>query len=167
MKKKTRNNLFFYLFILIFFAGAQSFAYRTMITGAPPPIVAKTITGDPFDLNHLQGKPAVIYFWATWCGICKAMKGSINAIGEDYPIISLALKSGNSADVTKYTQVQGINVPVVLDTVGSIGQSYGILGVPTAFILGPDGTIRFSTVGYTTEIGLRIRLWLAAYLGNP
>ncbi len=95
------------------------------------------------------------------------MKGSINAIGEDYPIISLALKSGNSADVTKYTQVQGINVPVVLDTVGSIGQSYGILGVPTAFILGPDGTIRFSTVGYTTEIGLRIRLWLAAYLGNP
>lgn len=164
MKKKTRNRLFFYLFILVFFAGAQSFAYRSMVTGAPPPIVAETITGEPFELDRLHGKPAVIYFWATWCGICKAMKGSINAIAEDYPTISLALKSGNSADIAEYIQEQGINVPVVSDNTGTVGQRYGILGVPTAFILGPEGMVRFSTVGYTTEIGLRIRLWLATYL---
>jgi hypothetical protein len=33
--------------------------------------------------------------------------------------------------------------------------------VPASFIIAADGQIRFVEVGYTTGMGLRLRLWLA------
>jgi peroxiredoxin len=73
----------------------------------------------------------------------------------------VALQSGDAAEVQAYMDKEGFRVPVVLDEDGAIGKSYGIRGVPAVFILGPDGNIRFSTMGWTSELGLRFRLWLA------
>jgi len=36
-------------------------------------------------------------------------------------------------------------------------------GVPASFILSPDGEIRFVEASYTTELGLRLRLWLSTF----
>jgi len=61
-----------------------------------------------------------------------------------------------------YAGAQWIAAPIhatALD--GAIGRDYGIRGVPAVFILGPGGDIRFSTVGYASELGLRLRLRLA------
>ena len=49
----------------------------------------------------------------------------------------------------------------VLDEDGAISKRYGLRGVPAVFVLDGSGKIRFSSVGYTSELGIRIRLWLA------
>ena len=71
------------------------------------------------------------------------------------------MQSGGSAEITRYMQEQKINFPVVNDTDGMPSGTWGVRGVPTSFIITPDGQIRFVEVGYTTGLGLRFRLWLA------
>ena len=39
-------------------------------------------------------------------------------------------------------------------------------GVPASFVIDAHGRARFVEVGYTTEIGLRARLYLAGRGGN-
>lgn len=51
--------------------------------------------------------------------------------------------------------------PVVNDLNGSIARAWGVHAVPASFIIGTDGQIRFVEVGYTAELGFRLRRWLA------
>ena len=45
---------------------------------------------------------------------------------------------------------------------GEIAQKFGVRGVPVSFIISPDGETAFIEKGFTTEYGLRIRLWLSS-----
>ena len=71
------------------------------------------------------------------------------------------MQSGTRLDVDKYRQAQKFHVPTLLDEDGALAGRYGLRGVSAVFILGPDGKIRYATTGYTSEAGLRLRLWLA------
>lgn len=165
MKKRKPNRWLFYVFLVLAFFSAQTFVNRALVSGAAPDIQATTVDGQAFALSQFGGQPALIYFWASWCGICETMRHSINAIADDYPVMTLAVQSGDATEIKHYMEAHQINIPVMLDRDGAIGRRYGIRGVPAAFILGPDREIRFSTVGYTTELGLRVRLWLTGVMG--
>jgi peroxiredoxin len=56
---------------------------------------------------------------------------------------------------------QGLDFPVVLDEQGALAARFGVRGVPASFVLGSGGEIKFKEIGYTTELGLRARMWLA------
>lgn len=148
--------------IAAFVLGVQFAADRNLPAGAPPPLAGQTLDGQPFDLARLRGQPAVIYFWASWCPICRAMQGGIAAIAKHHPLVSVAMQSGSRAELVKYMQEQNFLVSTLPDEDGDISRRYGLRGVPAVFVLGPDGTIRYATTGYTSEIGIRFRLWLAA-----
>ena len=139
---------------------------RGQIEGPPPAISANTVQGQPFDWNQLQGRPAVIYFWASWCGICRTMQHSINAVAEDHPIITVAMLSGYNSAVRSYINRQGFTAPVIVDPDGEISHRYGVTGVPVTFILDSTGDIAFANVGYMSETGMRVRLWLAGLKGR-
>lgn len=161
MSKKFKKSLLTWIGLIVLFIGLQSFVNRDLASGAPPAIVGNTPEGQSFAGLESLSKPAVIYFWASWCGVCKSMQETVRAVAGDTPLVTVALQSGDAAEVKTYMDKEGFRVPVVLDEDGAIGKSYGIRGVPAVFVLGPDGAIRFATVGYTSELGLRFRLWLA------
>ena len=48
---------------------------------------------------------------------------------------------------------------MINDNDGTLAQASGVSAVPAVFIVAPDGKISFITLGYVTEIGLRLRLW--------
>ena len=58
-------------------------------------------------------------------------------------------------------QEKGYQWPTLTDADGKIMQRYRLPGTPAFVVIAPDGNIRFVSVGYTTEIGLRLRLWWA------
>jgi thiol-disulfide isomerase/thioredoxin len=161
MRHPLKRHLLTGLGFLALFLGVQWFSGRGLATGTPPPIHARMPDGREYAGPQFGGRPAVIYFWASWCGICRAMQDTVSGLAKDVPMMTVALQSGNAAEVRRYLEAQGFSVPVVLDEDGAIGAAYGIRGVPAVFILGPDGNIRSAVVGYSSEIGLRVRLWLA------
>lgn len=149
------------LFLLIFMV-LKAWMQHSMIEGRPPPIYGQMLNGQPFDMHALQGKPVLIHFWASWCGICKLEQDSIEAISKDYAVISIAMKSGNADEVRQYMNEHRLSFPVINDPGGEIAERFGVRAVPASFILNPAGEINFRETGYTTGWGLRIRLWLAA-----
>jgi thiol-disulfide isomerase/thioredoxin len=119
------------------------------------------VDGAQFSGLDALPKPAVIYFWASWCGICKAMQGTMAGLAAEIPVITVATQSGDRGEVANYQRHSHFSVPTILDEDGELARSYGLRGVPAFFIIGRDGEIRFATTGLTSAWGIRLRLWLA------
>lgn len=165
MLKRIRNHLpklLLELFILLLLVWAmEAFLTRNAASGTAPDISASTIQGEPFELQTLRGEASVIHFWATWCPICELEQGTIDTLAKNYPFISVAMQSGSENEVRAYLREQGVNYPVVNDPEGLLAKRYGVSGVPATFILDANGAVRFATRGYTSGVGLRLRLLLA------
>jgi peroxiredoxin len=71
------------------------------------------------------------------------------------------MQSGSESDVSQFLKQHQLQIPVINDPDGKLAATWRVRGVPTSFIVGSDGRIRFSTVGYTFPLTLHVRLWLA------
>ena len=147
--------------ILFAYLVLKTWMQRGMIEGPAPEIQASLLNGQPFNLRDLHGKPVLLHFWASWCGICKLEQDSIEAISRDHTVISIAMKSGSNDKVQQFMHDNKLSFPVINDQDGVISQRYGVRAVPASFILDSEGKIGFKETGYTSSWGLRIRLWLA------
>jgi thiol-disulfide isomerase/thioredoxin len=107
------------------------------------------------------GRTVGIYFWADWCPICRAQQGSVDALRADWPVLTVAMQSGDAAAVAKVLRERGLDWPAVIDADGRIAARYGLHGVPALVVVDGRGEIRSVTVGYTTGPGMRLRLWRA------
>lgn len=165
MSNKAKNNWVSWLiYIALFFIVVQSVNWwktRDTLTGNLSELSGELIDGSTFKIAEYSGKPVLFHFWATWCPICDLEKNSIESISHDYPTISIASWSEGKANVDTYMKENKLTFPVMLDNDGELAQSFGLQGVPASFILSPNGEIKFVETGYTTELGLRIRLWLS------
>ena len=147
---------------LVFFT-AKAYMQRDLATGPAPSLQGTLLNGQTIDLQSLQGKPVLLYFWATWCPVCKMTQHSIDDISKNHTVITVAMNSGTDQEVTDYLVENQLDFPVIPDDAGVIASQYGVSGVPTSFIINADGNIAFTEVGYTTEWGLRLRLWMTAH----
>jgi len=159
---KWRRYVINALVIIVVVAGIRLWQQRDMVSGAAPVLKGVTLTQQLYELPAHPDKPTLVHFWATWCPICRTEQGTIAAIARDHPnTITVAMNSGLTNEVKRYMQEQGIDFPTVNDPDGSISEVWGVHAVPASFIIAPDGKIQFVEVGYTTEMGLRLRLWWA------
>lgn len=149
------------LVIVIVFLAVRTYLSHNAITGKIPAFTGTLLTGEEYSSSELSGKPALIHFWATWCRICRWEQSSINSLAKDYPVVTVVIQSGVEAEVQQHMQQNQLDYLVLLDEDGSLARMFGIVGVPTSFILDADGDIRFVDVGFTTEWGFRFRLWWA------
>ncbi len=150
------------LLLVAVVVGIRAWQQRNMADGAAPALQGITLAGRPYVLPLRPARPVLVHFWASWCPVCRAEQGTIAAIAHDHPdTITVAMQSGRPEEVARHMREQGIEFPVVNDADGRISRAWGVHAVPASFIIAPDGEISFVEVGYTTEIGLRLRLWLA------
>jgi thiol-disulfide isomerase/thioredoxin len=158
--RKLRFVLEIALFVL-FYLGLRAYLQWQLASGTLPAIQAQTLAGSSFDSRLARRGPLLIQFWATWCPVCRLEQGSIQAISHDYPVITIAMSSGDDAEIRRFLQREGLNFPVINDRAGDLARRFGVTGVPVSFVVDADNRIRFVERGYTTEWGLRLRLWLA------
>lgn len=128
--------------------------------GPAPELLFASIEGKPV-MAQSPGKPMLVHFWATWCPICALEQDSIQSISQDYPVVTIAMQSGNAEELRQFMQLEGLNFTVIADEYGEVAKQWSVKGVPASFIISPDGNIRFVEVGFTSEPGLRARLWWA------
>jgi thiol-disulfide isomerase/thioredoxin len=138
---------------------------RDAPAGVAPPIVGVLASGQQITLDEFRaqhtGRPVALYFWAEWCPVCRAEAHVVTRVMKDYPVLTIAMQSGSVAEVAQVLQKRELDWPTLVDADGAITRQYGLPGVPGLVLLDTQGMIRFVEVGYTTEIGLRLRLWWA------
>jgi len=130
------------------------------IQGQAPVILATSLNNEKIDSRDFQKKPLLIHFWATWCPICQFGNNNIYNISKDYQVVSIASWSGGASEVRQYLKDEHLNMPIVIvDEDAEWAKVFAVKGVPTSFIIDKKGAIQFIEKGYTSEIGLRLRLW--------
>lgn len=147
------------LILLMVYFAVRAWQSVDNIEGEAPVIVATMLSGEEFDLRKLQSKPVLVHFWASWCPICEFENSNIANLAKDYQVITIASWSEGDAQVQQYLDAENLNFPVIVDEDGEWAKVYAVKGVPASFILDAQGIIRFIEKGYTSETGLRLRLW--------
>lgn len=163
MKAQTKNRCYSWLIYIVIFLlvmlGANMWKTRDITSGNLSELNGELMDGTEFTISEFSGRPVLIYFWASWCPICNLVNGNVQSISEDYPVISVASWSEGEVEVKAYMHENQLTFPVLLDNTGELAQAFGLKGVPISFILDPDGEIKFVESGYSSEAGLRLRLW--------
>ncbi len=133
--------------------------FQAPLVGA---IDTEAITLEAWRAQH-PGRAVALHFWAEWCGICRAEEGSISDLQQDWPVLTIAMRSGDAAQVARVMAQRDLHWLAAVDADGRLTARYGFKAVPAFVVLDAKGRIRHASVGYTPELGMRLRLWLAQH----
>jgi len=109
----------------------------------PPTFNSSTPAGQTVALADLRGRVVLLAFWTTWCAECRLEMPLFESLHRDFAAQGLAVLGVNGREgtgaIAQYAQELGLTFPLVVDPQGSITTAYGVIGLPTTFLIGRDG----------------------------
>jgi len=137
----------------------------------PPPLSARTMDSRVLSLADLQGRVVVLNFWASWCLECRPEMPVLERLHRDYRSRGLAVIGINTreapATARRYANDLGLSFPLVLDLEGKINRLYGVVGLPSTFLIGRDGRAVALAVGPRDWESALARAIIEAMLAEP
>ncbi len=116
-----------------------------------------------------QQGPTLAVFWKSTCGTCDLTFPYLQRLTEVYRSSwqLLAISQDSSEVSADFAGRNGLTMPVLVDGEGwPVSQQYDPEATPTAFLIGPDGTVEMTSVGFSKEDLNEISRRLAAHLGE-
>ena len=117
----------------------------------PPQFRSRTANGQMVSLSDLRGRVVLLTFWASWCQECRPEMPAFEQLHRDFTALGLTVLGVNVREGTQaiesYARELGLTFPLVLDSNGEIRRSYGVIGLPTTFLIGRDGRTVALAVG--------------------
>ena len=159
-RSKWLHRAVFALLLAGVFLGVRAWQQRDMVEGRALPLDGVTVEGRSVALAG-SSRATLVYFWATWCPVCRLEEGTIASIASDHPVLTVAMQSGTDAELMRHQRERGLSLAVLNDATGEQAANWGVRVTPTFFVVDRHGHVRFRETGYTSETGLRLRLWWA------
>jgi len=140
-----------------------------------PPVELEVLGRDDTEKTELEAvvaatdRPRLLYFWATWCTICKHALPELRAFALARGVDVISITDEEPELVTEFlTTHQGWFPPIVaIDPDRTTFQSYGVSGTPTFVFIDAGNTIKHYQSGFRPELGLRIDGWKSSAVVPP
>ena len=140
-----------YLTSFIIAIGLTFASLPTIAASEVPNIKLPTSTGE-VDLSALRGKVVYLDFWASWCKPCLKsfpwmvdMKSTYADQGLEIIAVNLD-KERKQAE--RFLQKINVNFPVAFDPAGNTATQYKLRGMPSSYLIGRDGKLHASHIGF-------------------
>jgi cytochrome c biogenesis protein CcmG/thiol:disulfide interchange protein DsbE len=95
-------------------------------------------------LADLRGHPTAVNFWASWCEPCRKEAPALARLSRSLPTHTRLIGvdwSDGLGGARGFIRRYGWRFPILRDANGRVGDAYGIVGLPTTFILDSRGRI--------------------------
>lgn len=96
----------------------------------------------------------VINFWASWCVPCRQEMPDLQAahvlLGEQVEFVGVVHRDLRSAAID-FVRETGVTYPSGFDPAGSVAASYGLIGLPSTFLVAADGVVVAEVRGELTK----------------
>ncbi|MFC1664958.1 peroxiredoxin family protein [Pseudomonadota bacterium] len=120
---------------------------------AKAPSVDLVIIGEnKISLANLRGHPVLLTFWATTCSPCiKEIPGLVDTYHKYHDkgleVIAVAMSYDPPAQVWQMVQDKKLPYRIALDVDGSVSKAFSSNGIPSTFIIAPNGDLVFAKEG--------------------
>ncbi|HEY1784749.1 MAG TPA: DUF2092 domain-containing protein [Pirellulales bacterium] len=120
--------------------------------------------------EHRDHQVVILDFWATWCGPCRKALPTVAKVAAEYrdrgvAFYAIDLKDSRD-DVARVLADAGLDIPVLLDHDGSVGELYDAKIIPQTVLIGKDGTMQVVHVGVVPDLAARLGEELEALLAG-
>jgi thiol-disulfide isomerase/thioredoxin len=103
-------------------------------------------------LIDLKGKVVYLDFWASWCLPCKLSFPSLNKLynelnNKGFEVVAVNLDE-EKQDAVKFLAENPINFSIGYDAEGLCPSAFGVIAMPSSFIIDKQGKIRKIHLGF-------------------
>ncbi|GAB4575010.1 MAG: hypothetical protein Kow0077_24410 [Anaerolineae bacterium] len=139
-------------------SGGQALASSETRDDAAPLFTLPGLDGEQLSLGDYRGQYVLVNFWATWCPPCRAELPDLVSYYKQHADSGFMLIGVNEQEppavVNAFLRQNNLDFPVVLDGNGSVMQAYGVTGMPSSFLVNPEGQIVRMWTGMINRITL-------------
>jgi peroxiredoxin len=118
---------------------------------AAPDFTLTSESGKTYHLADFRGQVVLINFWATWCPPCRREMPSMDRMWKKIKgkgVQVFAINVGENADtIFEFLGSYPVNFPLLMDLDGSVIKRYPVTGLPTTYIVNPQGLVTHRAVG--------------------
>lgn len=145
---------------------------RAYTPGTTAPALSGTTLDDrQLSFIELHGKVVILNFWASWCPECRTEMPALERIHREFASQGLVVIGMNTREdretVRRYAKDAGLTFPIVLDPDGAIDAVYGVVALPTTFIIGRDGRAVALAIGPREWASVPARAIIQTLLAEP
>ncbi|MEP4146218.1 MAG: TlpA disulfide reductase family protein [Halioglobus sp.] len=130
-----------------------------------------TVNEEWISLESLRGKIVYLDFWASWCGPCRLSFPQLEALRQDFGAQGFEVLAVNvdefEQDALEFLEQVAVSYPVVRDAAADSPAQFGILGMPTGFLLDRQGVVKLVHQGFKRSDGEKLRVKIVKLLEAP
>lgn len=127
--------------------------------------------GKPIRLSDYRGKWVVINYWSSWCKPCAEEIPELNLFyfahkDKDAVVLGYNYDHAPPSEIPMLIQRMGVLFPTLMEDPATQLGVISISGLPTSFLIGPDGKLKQTLMGEQTQYSLEQAMGLPTIYGT-